>query len=124
MPQEIQILNYAELQKESVEQSKEYARYGKTQTAREIFETEWINQTDTLTTHLINMVNLSSSLELMPQGMLKAIHKSHRTLQAEFVELITKFLEEYGNTPSDHIDARNAYAVQMVKRMSQHKFPD
>jgi len=68
---------------------------------------------------LVDVTNSSAvSYDMMAEGIVKGILKSHRYLQNEFVIALTQAIEKYGNVDENQTDPRNQYAVADCKTMS------
>ena len=87
---------------------------------QEHIDKNWESQSYNLFKELVDLSNVSSRQDAMISGMVKAMNNSHRTIQSEFMIVLTKFIRDYGNVDSQYIDGRNKYAVDAAKRMAEN----
>jgi len=72
--------------------------------------------------HIVELIDVTNSTALnyeqISKGILDGITRSHRYLQSEFWMAMTKVIEQYGNIPKEYQDARNEYAINDCRTMS------
>jgi hypothetical protein len=59
--------------------------------------------------------------DVLVQGMLDGMHRSHRYLQSEFIkDFLPEFLKKYGSTADDAMftDGRNQFAKKLASKMA------
>ena len=65
---------------------------------------------------LVECTNASGHQEQVIEGIVNGLTSSHRYLQGEFMQALSKALAKYSTT---HTDARNEAGVRMAGRMAQ-----
>jgi hypothetical protein len=75
-----------------------------------------------LTEQLVDATNIMGMMDIVVEGILLGLTRSHRYLQSEFWQAMSEVIIKYGN--SENFDARNEWAVQMCKRMGKVRFPN
>lgn len=77
------------------------------------------DKVSSLTTDLVDITN-GSSTALVAEGMLMGILSSHKTLQSEFFDALTKVVEQYANT--NDVDGRNEWCKNLCARWNAVSF--
>lgn len=77
---------------------------------------ERVSETSAL---IVDDLNASGSKNLVVDGMLQGIIKSHRYLQGEFWMAMSQLCKKYSELDDRYFDERNRFAKDLAKRMAE-----